>query len=214
MDTPEINDDFVAFVLKSCVEYGQNMLALQLPAMEARNFDFMPELKKMVIHQFLVGLMWRFGEQFDLPTNARDRAFVCLMSILINEGMSLKDAQKYIANLNSGSRASDGEDSLPIAIGYSAGDKEEALVKVFEAYLKNPAARGAPWRLLDRAKPVAAILAVAALAIAKLLGTGWGQALGIGVVIGGSTLAIAVALHHQMKKQSTSQREIPKSNNR
>jgi hypothetical protein len=57
----------------------------------------MPDFKKMTIELFLVGVMWRFEEQFDFPTSPRDRGFVCLMQMLVNDGMSLQSAQSMIA---------------------------------------------------------------------------------------------------------------------
>src|SRR3990170_4564537 len=79
MEATESDIDYATRVLKACVEHGRSLLALRLREIEARNYDVEPHFHKMITELFLVGIMWRFGEQFDLPTNARDRAFVSLM---------------------------------------------------------------------------------------------------------------------------------------
>jgi hypothetical protein len=85
--------------IDACIAHARHLLASQLPAVETRNYDFSPIFKEMAIHLYLAGVMWRFGEQFDFPTAARDRGFVCLMSMLVSDGMNAKQAQKRIAHL-------------------------------------------------------------------------------------------------------------------
>ena len=65
MNTTESDTEFAAHVIEVCVEHARHVLAAQLPLVEERNFDFMPEFKKMTIELFLVGVMWRFGEKFN-----------------------------------------------------------------------------------------------------------------------------------------------------
>jgi len=201
MSTSETDYAIPVQVIESCVVHGNDLLAAQLPAVEAQNYDYMPAFKEMTIHFFLIGVMWRYGEQFDLPTCARDRAFICLAQKLINEGMSFRVAKKRIAFLKSYSRSSDGNDNRALAIAHEAGDKEGALVAIFDTFRNNPEASGARWRFISRTKPVAAILAIAGLAVSMLLGTSLVQAIGIGIVIGISTLAIGMAIFSQMGKK-------------
>lgn len=55
-----------------------------------------------------------------------------------------------------------------------------------------------PYRLLDRSKPIAGILAIAGVAISLLLGRSWAEVFGVGIVLGVSTLGIALAIYWQM----------------
>ena len=66
------------------------MLASQLPIVEARTYDFM-QIREMTTATLSGGVMWRFGEQFELPTAARERGFICLMSMLVGDGMGARD---------------------------------------------------------------------------------------------------------------------------
>ena len=187
-------------VIEACVDHARHLLASQLPTVESRRYDFMPSFKEMTTQLYLAGAMWRFGEQFDLPTAARDRGFVCLMAMLVSDGMNAKQAQSRIAHLNEISRTSTGQDTLVIAAGYGAKNADDSLATVFDTFRGIPEVSGAPYRLLDRSKPVAAILAVAGLVIALLVGRSWGEALGVGVVLGVATLAIALAIYRQAVK--------------
>jgi len=187
-------------VLDACVAHARQMLATQLPNVAAGDYDFMPSFKEMTTQLYLAGVMWRFGEQFDLPTGPRDRAFICLLSMLVADGMSFKKAQERIAHLNQISRNREGSDTLAITVGYKATEGDGSLAAVLDQFRSAREVSGAPYRLLDRAKPIAAILAVAALLISLLVGTTWGAALGIGVVVGVSTLGVALAIYRQMIK--------------
>ena len=200
MDLTRSDSDFAAHVLEACVQHGRLMLLSQLPDVEGRNYDFMPSFREMTTQLYLVGVMWRFGEQFELPTNARDRGFICLMSMLVSDGMTSKDAQRHIANLNQISRTADGQDSLAITAGYGASEADGTLANLFDHFRNEPKVSGAPYRLLDRSKAIAAILALAGVVISVVLGRSWGEALGVGVVFGVSTLAIALAMYRQMTK--------------
>jgi hypothetical protein len=204
METSKPDIDYATHALEACVAHGRNVLAVQLPDVESKNFDFAPSIKELTIQLFLVGVMWRFGEQFELPTDARDRAFICLMSILIKDGMSLKAAKRKIAELNESSRSTDGKDVLPVTIGYEAGTKEGALVAVFDQYREHPALSAAPYRVIDRSKPIAIILTISGASIAALLGRSLAESLGVGIVLGISTIAIAFTIYKQMVKSRSS----------
>lgn len=195
------HDSTVALeVIDACVAHGRQLLASQLPDVESRNYDFMPSFKEMTIQLYLVGIMWRFGEQFDLPVGARERGFICLMSMLVAEGMSLDKAQNRVAHLNEISRTSSGQDNLVIAAGYGAQSADGSLVAVFDAFRGVPEVSGAPYRLLDRSKPIAAILVVAGFLVSLLIGRSLGEAFGVGVVLGVAALAIALVMHRRKIK--------------
>lgn len=185
-------------VIEKCVSHARALLTLQLPAVEAKNYDFAPAFRKMVTELYLVGVMWRFGEQFDLPTQPRDRAFLCLMHMLIADGASWRAAKKRIRVLNSYSRDERGEDSLALRVGYEAGDREGALAAILEQYRNTPAASAAPHKVIEISKPIAAVIAVAGIAIALLLGRSWAESFGVGLVAGIAVLVTASLIFRNM----------------
>lgn len=160
----------------------------------------MPGFIETATQLYLAGVMWNFGEQFGLPTTARDRGFICLMSMLVSDGMTSQKAQERITHLNQISRNTEGQDILAITAGYNAKESDGSLASVFERFSNVPEVSGAPYRLLDRSKPIALILAIAGTLLALLLNNSWGVALGIGVILGVSTLAIALAMYRQAVK--------------
>lgn len=117
--------------------------------------------------------------------------------MLISDGMSEKDAQARIAYLNQLSRTPEGQDNVAIAAGYGASSGDGSLANVFETFRAQREVSGAPHRLIARSKPIAAILAIAGLVIALLLGRSWGEAIGVGLVLGVATLGIALAMYRQ-----------------
>jgi hypothetical protein len=108
--------------------------------------------------------------------------------------------EEWLALLDSLPTRDDEALTLPIAVGYKALEGDGSLAAVFDQLKSVPTLSGAPYRLLDKAKPIAAILAVAALLISALIGASWGAALGIGIVVGMSALGIALAIYRQMIK--------------
>lgn len=190
--------EFAKSVIEKCVSHARGLLALQLPAVEARNYDFDPGFRKMVTELYLVGVMWRFGEQFDLPTQPRDRAFLCLMHMLIADGASWRTAKRRIRTLNSYSRDEKGEDSLALRVSYEAGDREGALAAILDQYRNTPAASAAPYGLIAISKPIAAVIAVAGIAIALLLGRSLPESLGVGLVAGIAVLVAASLIFRKM----------------
>ncbi len=152
----------------------------------------------MVTELYLVGVMWRFGEQFDLPTQPRDRAFLCLMYMLVADGASEGAAKKRIRVLNTYSRDDKGEDSLALRIGYEAGDREGALAAILEEYRNTPAASATPYRVIEISKPIAAVIAVAGIAVALLLGRSWAESFGVGLILGISVLVTASLIFRKM----------------
>lgn len=204
MDHTTEEIDYANRVLASCVEHGRTLLALQVKGVEAEHYDFVPAFQQQITDLFLVGLMWRFGEQFDLPTSARDRAFASFMHILVTDGLSMRAAKRRMQEAYRRSRDNNGEDTLAIHIGYETGTKEGALVAVFDQYRNLPGVSGAPFRLLARSRPIAAIVALAAIAISLLVGENFWVALGIGTVVGVSVLCIALAMYKQAINPSNS----------
>lgn len=200
MNSTQSQTDVALQEISACVAHARSMLASQMTTVQSHKFDFIPYFTERITNLYLVGVMWRFGEQFECPTVARDRGFLCLMSMLISDGMSLKEAEEEVVELNKLSRTEDGEDVLAIAAGYSAIESDGSLATVLEKFRYVPELSGPPYRLFSRSKPVAVILAIAGTLLSLLFDKSWGVALGVGVVLGGSTLAIAHTIYHQAVK--------------
>jgi len=151
----------------------------------------------MATQIYLAGVMWRFSEQFELPTPARDRGFVCLMSMLVTDGMSFKKAQQRIAELSKISGTAEGKDKPVLTAGYNARESDGSLAAVLEQFRNVPEAAGAPFRVVNLSKPIAAVVAIAGTLLALLLGKDLITAIGVGLVLGASVLAIALAVYRQ-----------------
>jgi hypothetical protein len=187
-------------VVDACIVHARRMLASQMPIVDSRNYDFLPAFSQMTTQMYLVGVIWRFGEQFALPTAPRERGFLCLFSMLVSDGMNTQEAQRRVAELNRLSRSKDGHDNPAVLAGYRATEADGSLAEVFEAFRNVPAVAGAPFRLINRAKPISAILAAAGFGIAVVLGRSWAESLGISVVLGVVPLVIALALYRRSVK--------------
>jgi len=190
--------EYAKDVMEKCVSHARALLALQLPAVEAKNYNYTPEFLKMVTELYLLGVIWRFGEQFDLPTQPRDRAFLCLMYMLIADGASEGAAKKRIQALNTYSRDEKGDDSFALRVGYEAGNREGALAAILEEYRNKPAASAAPYKVIEISKPVAAVSAVTGVVVALLLGRSWGESLGVGLVLGVAVLVTASLIFRKL----------------
>ncbi|MDO8436620.1 MAG: hypothetical protein Q7S69_00430 [Nitrosomonadaceae bacterium] len=140
--------------LEACTQHGEGILASQLLLIKDKGYDFAPEFKQMTIHLYLVGVMWRHGKSLDLSMDARDHAFTALCSMLVNRGMSKKEAERRITFLRGMSQLEDGSDTLAIAVGYQAAPGDAGLTTVFDEYLDEMRVSGALWRLYDRGKKI------------------------------------------------------------
>ncbi len=141
-------------MLDTCAQHGREILASQLLLIKDKGYDFAPQFRQMTIQLYLVGVMWRHGEELDLTMDARDHAFAALHSILIGDGMKKKGADQRIVFLRSMSRLEDGVDTLAIAAGYQAAPGDADLTTVFDEYLDEVRVSGALWRLYDRGKKI------------------------------------------------------------
>jgi len=197
MDNTGNNDDTIQYI-EACVEHAESILLFQTPQVKDKKFDFSPTMQKMCTELFLVGVMWRFSEQFDYPTSPRDRAYICLIHYLMRNGMSMKDAKKRIKFLNSISLDENGEDTLPISIGYEVGDREDALATVLEQYRDNPVVSGQTHRMLGKFKIVSIVLAITTFIISLIVDRSFGEAVSIGLVTGVSILIIGSLIYHQI----------------
>lgn len=190
-------------VLQACVKHAREQLAKQMPLVYERKFDFMPQFQTAITRLYLVGLMWKYGEKYDLPTAPRERAFICLIQLLTEDGMSMPDAQKEAANLHGLSRRDDGSENPVLTKAYEWGTDDGALAIILEMFRNDPKVAGSPYRMLDRAKPIAAIVGVASFGIAMLLDRSIEIAVGIGIVVWLAGLGIGLAIHRQMVRTTS-----------
>lgn len=187
--------------METCVQYARDILEFQTPKVIDKKFDFGPHIQEMNTELFLAGVMWRFGEQFEFPTTARDRAFICLMYYYISNGMSEKEAKNRMRELNALSRDNNGDDTLPISIGYEVGDKEGALAELLEQSRDIPAVSGSAHRMLNSFKIAAAVLSIASFLISLILDRSVLESLGIGIIIGAAILLIGSKLYYQLTEK-------------
>lgn len=152
--------------LDACTQHGEEILASQLLLIKERGYDFAPEFKQLTTHLYLVGVMWRHGENLGLATDARDHAFTALRSMLVNRGMTKKEAERQTVLLRNMSRLEDGSDTLAITAGYQTLSNDINLTTVFDEYLDETRVSGALWRLYDRGKKIMLIGGLSAAVVA------------------------------------------------
>src|SRR5215217_4780464 len=150
----EVKTETGALPLDICVQHAREVLASQLPQIKDKGYDFAPPFRQLTIQLYLVGVMWKCGENLRLPIDARDYAFQALESMLISDGLSKKEAQKRIAFLSSMSKVEGGADTLAVAMGYEATLNDNSMVSLFDEYRHETKVSGALWRLFERGKRI------------------------------------------------------------
>jgi hypothetical protein len=188
-----------ALIVEASVAHARKMLASQMPLVDAGKFDLMPQINEKVIRLYLIGVLMRYSESFGKPDfTTRELAIISMLTLLIEDGKSHKESERCVDQLMAHAPAPDGAISPIVVAGYEATERDGSLARAFESLRANPIAAGAPYRLLNRSKSIAAILALATCCISLLIGRTFLEAVGIGVIIGLSTLAIALVLYKQM----------------
>jgi hypothetical protein len=150
----EVKTETGALPIDICVQHAREMLASQLPQIKDKGYDFAPPFRQLTIQLYLVGVMWKCGKGLNLPIDARDHAFQALQSMLIGDGMSIKEAQKRIAFLGNMSKVEGGVDALAVARGYEATLNDNSMVSLFDEYRHETKVSGALWRLFERGKKI------------------------------------------------------------
>ena len=135
-----------------CVQYGEKILASQLSHVESKGYDFAPPFREMTIHLYLIGVMWRHGENLDSVTNPREHALASLHKILVKTGMSDKNAEKRIALLKNISQGEESGEILAVTAGYQAEPDDNSLDIFFNEYRDETRVSGALWRFYSRGK--------------------------------------------------------------
>ena len=189
MDTSQEDID-ASDCIEACVQYSRDVLSFQTPKIIEKKFDFGPYVQEMITDLFLTGVMWRYSEQFEYSTSARDRAFLCLMYYYVSNGMSERKAKKRMQEMYKISRDKNGEDTLAISIGHEYGDKEGALAEVLEQLRDAPEVAGSTHRMLRIVKASSVVLSFTGFLIALLVGRNLLESLGIGIIVGVSVLII------------------------
>jgi hypothetical protein len=186
-------------LMQAMVKHANDVMALQGPRVEEAKFDFMPQFLHQAIELFVFGAILRFGERYECSIPQKDRAVIALIRHLMNQGISEKDAKDRAWSTHQMSTRPSGDHPIAVA-GFEGALVEGKLAQVLGQFRAIPEVSGAPYRMLDRAKPISLILGVAACAVALLVGQNLFAALGIGVVVGGASIAIARVLYSQMIK--------------
>jgi len=137
-----------------CVQHGEKILASQLLFIKNKGYDFAPPFREMMIHLYLVGIMWRHGESLNLVTNPREHALASLRTMLVRAGMSDKNAQKRILFLNNMSQTENGSDTLAVTAGYQTMQDDDSLAMIFEEYRDETRVSGVLWRFYNRGKRI------------------------------------------------------------
>ena len=135
-----------------CVQYGEKILASQLSHVESKGYDFAPPFREMTIHLYLIGVMWRHGENLDSVTNPREHALASLHKMLVKTGMSDKNAEKRIALLKTMSQEEESSETLAVTAGYQAKQDDNSLDMIFDEYRDETRVSGALWRFYNRGK--------------------------------------------------------------
>lgn len=149
-DAPETTTD-------TCIQRARDILALQLPKIKEKRYDFAPEFRQMTIQLYLLGVMWRCGENLGVSEDPREHAFAALQSMLISDGMKKKQAQQRVAFLRNMSRVQEGtdmQDADAVMVGYNAEADDDSLTGIFDGYVDEARVSGAFWRLYDRGKKI------------------------------------------------------------
>jgi hypothetical protein len=150
----EVKTETGALSIDICVQHAREILASQLPQIKDKGYDFAPPFRQLTIQLYLVGVMWKCGKGLNLAVDARDHAFQALQSMLIGDGMSIKEAQKRIAFLGNMSKVEGGVDALAVARGYEATLNDNSMVSLFDEYRHETKVSGALWRLFERGKKI------------------------------------------------------------
>ncbi|GDX60714.1 hypothetical protein LBMAG32_02480 [Nitrosomonadaceae bacterium] len=137
-----------------CIQYGREMLTSQLPLTEKKGYDFAPPFHEMIVHLYLLGVMWRHGESLNLLIDSREHALAALRLMLVNAGMNNNKSLKHIVFLDKMSRIKDGSDALALTAGYQATLNDGSLDMVFDEHRDETRTSGALWRLYDRSKKI------------------------------------------------------------
>lgn len=153
----ETKTDAQAIITDICIQRARDMLALQLPKIKEKKYDFAPEFRQMTIQLYLLGVMWRCGENLGVSEDPREHAFAALQSMLISDGMKKKQAQQRVAFLRNMSRvqeSTDLHDADAVVAGYKAEADDDSLTGIFDEYRDEARVSGAFWRLYDRGKKI------------------------------------------------------------
>lgn len=199
MNTP--NDKARAdLALTTAVQGAHNMLATQQPAVDAAGFDYTPVFLQMMTRLYLMGVMWRQAEEFDLPLKPRERNSVAMLLYLVGEGMNQKQATRTVQQLNGIARPTDQTDHPVVLAGYHATQGDGSLAATLQLFRNEPKAAGRPYRILDRSKLVAAAAGAIGLVLALAMDASWPKSIGIAVVAALIPLGVALGAFHWMTR--------------
>ena len=139
--------------LDTFIAHAREVLASQIPFVDRKKYDFVPQFRIMTTQLFMIGSMARLGENLGLSDNAaREQAFTALHAMLVRDGMRRGHATRMVADLRAHTKADDGSDALAIIAGYESTHGDGSLTKVLDEYLDEPRVSGKMWRLYNTIK--------------------------------------------------------------
>jgi hypothetical protein len=187
-------------LMTGMAKHREEVLSQQGAGVRSGNFDFMPQFLTRATNMFVLGALWRFGEKYPV-FEPKDAASIGLIKCLIDDGMKADEAKETGAELSLSALNADGKMHPIVWAGYEAGTRAGALAEVLGQFRHVPEVSGAPYRMLDRAKPISLIVGVASALVAMLFGRDFWTGIGIGIVVGGASIAIALAIYRGMVKR-------------
>jgi hypothetical protein len=139
--------------LDTYIAHAREVLASQIPFVDRKKYDFVPQFRIMTTQLFMIGSITRLGENLGLPGDtAREQAFAALHTMLVRDGMAQRHATKMVTDLRAHTKAEDGSDALAIIAGYESSHGDGGLAKVLDEYLDEPRVSGKMWRLYNNIK--------------------------------------------------------------
>lgn len=151
VSAPEASTDKLS-PIDDCIEHARDVLATQLALVKEQGYDFAPEFKNMTTQLYLFGVMWKYAEELEGVTDARETAFSAMEVMLISDGVPKKKVPARVEFLKKMSKVEDDSNALAVAIGYDAKLDDNSLTEVFDHYVDDVQVSGAFWRLYDRCK--------------------------------------------------------------
>lgn len=200
MNANQHNSSELRAFISDGVAHAHRMLESQIPSVQMENLDLLPEVFEIARDIYLAGVLWRFNEQIELPTSARDRGFAILMAYFAENGMTDTAARERIAMLDHASRTADGKDGFQILSGYNAIEGDGTLAECLKTLARNPATAGKPIRTFRLFHSIAWITGISSFAVSLFLGIDLFRSLGICIAFGGAVFATGVAVYNYQIK--------------
>ncbi len=142
-------------VLEACIRHAKEVLAVQLPNIKDKKYDFAPQFKDLTIQLYLVGVMQQFYDQYEATTaDAQEKAFNALYCMMVKDGVKSKRAKNQAQFVRQMSRLDDGDEALALALGYESKPGDRSLAEVFDHYVGEARVSKGLWHSFDQGKKI------------------------------------------------------------